>query len=263
MSYQVIEASVHDANVVELYEFTMGGTTWRQTSSVEAYTYGGFEYTPNPIERPALELAGEISRQSIELQISSQNDIAQLFIAGSPESMLSIRIFQGHRSDGEFVLIFSGRVLACKWGKQYKASLACEPIFTSMRRGALKRNFSDRCPYVVYSDACGASRTVTAGVLGSISGLNLVVAAAASITDGRLIGGTITIGATIRTITYHSGANIKITQPIDGAAAGDAVSMSIGCDKSLTACHDWHNNIANFGGEPYIADHNPFTGRMV
>jgi hypothetical protein len=263
MSYQVIEASTHDANIVEIYQFTMGGTTWRQASCVHEVVYDGHTYTPNPIDRPALELAGEISRQSIELGISSQNEIAQLFIAGSPETMLSVRIYQGHRDDGEFVLIFSGRVLSCKWGKQYKASLECEPIFTSMRRGALKRNFSDRCPYVVYSSACGAGRNLIAGVVGSISGLDLVVAVAAGVTNGRLIGGTITIGVTVRTITAHSGSAIKITQPIEGAEAGDPLILSIGCDKTLTACNDWHSNLANFGGEPYIADNNPFIGRIT
>lgn len=265
MSYQVIEASTHDANTIELFEFTMGNYTWYQTSSIDPYFDGENDYLPNPLERPAIELAGEISRQTIEIGCASSNDVAQLFVAGSPESMVSVRIFQGHRNDGEFVLIFSGRVLSIKWGKQYKASMFCEPIFTSMRRGALKRNFGERCPYVVYSRACGAARNQIAGVIvGAPVGLSLSVDAAASISDGRLIGGTLTVGAIVRTITYHVGSSIKITQPLESSVgSGSTCSILIGCDKSLTACNEWHDNIDNFGAEPYIAAHNPFIGRMV
>jgi hypothetical protein len=66
----------------------------------------------------------------------------------------------------------------------------------------------------------------------------------------------------VRTITAHTGSAIKITQPIEGASPGDSASLAIGCDKTLTACNDWHANLANFGGEPYIAGVNPFVGTI-
>lgn len=263
MSYQEIEQSVHDANVVELYKFIMGPLSWFQTSSSESYTYNGDVYEPEPLDRPVIELAGEVSRQTMEIGCSSKNDVAQLFIAGSPEQAVTLQIFQGHRSDGEFLLIWSGRVLSIRWKKQFKATMFCEPIFTSLRRGALKQNFSTRCPYLVYSGPCGASRTYFAGVVLSASGLSLTISTANTVTNGKLIGGTIDIGNTVRTITEHSGQSITVSQPFEDVSPGDSCSMSIGCDKSLTACDEWHDNLPNFGGEPYIAKDNPFIGRIT
>jgi hypothetical protein len=264
VSYQVIEASVHDANVIELYKFTSGQNIYYQTSAATSYVYNGDTYEPAVLERPAIELAGEVSRQTMEIKCSSTNDIAQLFIAGLPESAITVQIFQGHRSDGNFVMIWSGRVLSVKWGKQYKASMYCEPIFTTLRRGALKQNFSERCPYVVYSSQCGKGRTYFAGTVLSASGLNFTIDTASSVTDGKLVGGTLSIGQTVRTITAHTGTSIRVSQPFTtDAAVGDPCSLSIGCDKSLTACDEWHDNLPNYGGEPYIAAHNPFIGRIV
>jgi hypothetical protein len=263
MSYAVIEASTHDANLVEIYQFTMGASAWYQTSSVDPITYLGQEYTPNPITRAEIALTGEINRQALDLQISSRNEIAALYIAGSPEQTVSVRILQGHRNDGEFVLIFSGRVLSCKWGKELKASLNCEPIFTAMRRGALKRNYSEKCPYVVYSASCGVGRTYVAGTITAINALSVSVDTASTITSGRLIGGTITVGTQVKTINSHSGDDLTITGPLVGVVVGDTVNLAIGCDKSLTACNTWHANLDNYGGEPYIASNNPFKGRIV
>jgi hypothetical protein len=86
---------------------------------------------------------------------------------------------------------------------------------------------------------------------------------ASTITNGRLIGGTITRGNSVRTITSHSGDNLTLTAALDSATVGDAVTMNIGCDKSMTACNLWHNNILNYGGEPYISSKNPFNGRII
>lgn len=262
MSYTIVDASVHDGELVELYEFTMGGDTWRMTSSALAYTLAGREYTPYPLDRAQVERAGEINRTAITIQMNTLNPIAELFIVATPETQLSVRIFQGHRQDGDFVLIFSGRVITCKWGKGQDATLSCEPIVTALKRKALKRNYSLSCPYVVYSTPCGATRNYVAGVVTAVSGLNISVDTASTITSGRLIGGTIQANGTVRTITAHSGDNLTLIAPMT-IAINDTVSMSIGCDKSVVACNAWHANLANFGGEPYIAGNNPFSGRMT
>ena len=263
MTYASVEASRHSGYVAELYEFTLGATTWRQTSSVDSVTYLGNVYTPYPLERQAVERTGELSRSAVNIDISSDNPIAELFIITNPEQLVSVRIYTGHRDDGEYQLEFSGRVLACQWEKNHKAQLHCEPVITSMQRSALKLNFNPVCPYTVYSSKCAVTRTNVAGTLTAVNGSSVSVDTASTITNGRLIGGTITLGTSIRTITSHSGDNLTLTAALDSASVGDAVTMNIGCDKSMTACNDWHNNILNYGGEPYISSKNPFIGRIV
>jgi hypothetical protein len=67
----------------------------------------------------------------------------------------------------------------------------------------------------------------------------------------------------VRTINSHAGQALTITGPLVGVGVGDSVLIAMGCDKSLTACNDWHNNLLNYGGEPYIAAKNPFIGRIA
>lgn len=263
MSYSIVDSSVHDGEIVELYEFTMGSQAWRMTSSVLSYELAGHEYLPYPLDRGQVERAGEINRTAITIQMNTLNPVAQLFIVATPESQLSVRIFQGHRQDGDFVLVFSGRVISCKWGKGQDAQLSCEPIVTALKRKALRRNYSLSCPYVVYSLPCGANRIYVAGIITAISGLSVSVDSGSTITDGRLIGGTISSGNAIRTITGHVGDALTLIAPMENAEVGDVVSLSMGCDKSIVACDAWHNNKLNFGGEPYISGKNPFSGRMT
>jgi hypothetical protein len=102
-----------------------------------------------------------------------------------------------------------------------------------------------------------------AGTITAVSGLSISVDTASTIPDGRLIGGTIGTGNFVRTISSHVGDNLTVIAPLEGAQVGGSVSMCMGCDKSVVSCNAWHNNLLNFGGEPYIAGKNPFNGRMT
>lgn len=262
MSYDIIEASVHDGDSVELYEFTLANTVWRFTSNALDYTYNGNTYEARPISRGKVERMGEMNRVAMDIEVDSQNPVVDLFVITQPRNTISVRIYSGHRND-EMRLIFSGRVLTCKWGSNRKPQLHCEPIITSWKRQSLKTNFGLNCPYVVYRGRCRATRNHIAGTIATISGLTITTAAAATVTNGRLIGGIIAVGTSSRTITSHSGDQITVTAQLDDAAVGDSLSLLIGCNKSTTACKDWHNNINNFGGEPYVPKNNPFNGRLA
>jgi len=272
VSYEIIEASVYDGDVIELYEFTMGTESWRFTSSVVDHTYAGNTYTAEALERSRVERAGEMNRAKITIMMDSNNDIARLFVLTQPRNMMSVRIFQGHRNDNDFRLQFSGRVTSCKWGKKRTAELTCEPEMTSWKRKSLQYNYSENCPYVVYSSLCRKTRSPFGGKVKAINGLVYTIGdLAASTPEPRLIGGTISLGASARTITAQTNTtyagspavNLTLTAHFEDVAVGDSVSMVIGCNHSTTACKEWHNNIANFGGEPYIPEKNPFRGRIA
>ena len=271
MSYEVIEASVHDGDIVELYEFALDQTKWYMTSNALDYEYGGNLYEAYPLERSKVERTGEMNRVKTTIMCDSENPIVKQFIVVQPRSQISVKIYAGHRGDDDFRLQFSGRVLNCKWSGGRDAELTCEPEMTSWRRQSLKFNYGKNCPYVVYSALCRKPREPIQGTVRYVSGLDIYIEPSLPITTPRMIGGVITWGTNSRTPTTHDvgvylGYNVimmRLTAAFVGIAAGEKVSMVIGCDHSTTACKDWHDNIDNFGGEPYIPEENPFEGRIV
>jgi hypothetical protein len=271
VSYELIEASVYDGDIVELYEFTLGTTVWRFTSASTDYTYAGNEYISYTIDRTKNERTGEMNRVKTQIYMDGNNPIVLLFVQSQPRNQIGVRVFAGHRGDDDFRLQFSGRVLNCKWSGNRSAELTCEPEMTSWRRPSLKVSFSKNCPYVVYSSKCRAPRNSVGGTIKYISGLNIYVEPNIAITAGRLIGGIISEGINSRTITSHTNGTylgdsvvmLTITAQISGAIVGYPVALLIGCNHSTTACKDWHDNIDNFGGEPYTPEKNPFVGKFA
>ena len=261
MSYEIIESSVHDGDLIEIYEFTLQTNTWRQTSSAMEYEHEGNWYLPRPLKRSQLERTGEMNRMAMKVQTDSENPIVQLFVRQQPREQIGIKIYQGHRGD-EFVLIFSGRVLSCSWGKERQAELTCEPAMTAFKRQALKFRFGKNCPYVLYSKKCRATKTPITGTVTAKTLTTITVPEADAIEDGRLQGGIVIAGVSSRTILKHVGSVLTLSAMLDDLSVGDDVLFYLGCNKTTTACKDWHNNIGNFGGEPYIPYKNPFKGRM-
>jgi hypothetical protein len=261
MTYESVEISVHDGEIVELYQFTHGSSLYYQTSGNTDYVYLGDTYGSESLDRDAFERTGEINRSAISIYCSADNPVAELFRNGAPERQVSVNILQGHYTDGDFVSIFPGRVTDCKWNKTGQATLFCEPLITSLKRTALRCNYNPSCPYIVYSTQCRATRSYVAGTVTAVNGVNVSVYTASTIPAGRLLGGTIRAGNYSRTIVGQSGDDLELISAID-VSVGDSVDLSIGCNKSTKACDEWHDNINNFGGEPYIPNKNPFSGYM-
>lgn len=117
----------------------------------------------------------------------------------------------------------------------------------------------------------GCRFTMPAPVLGTISAVTdrgtFTVTAVGSFPDGT--GGTVFGGYwAFGTITFTNGTNIGISREVstsnpaldmvtvipfpEDIQVGDAVSMQIGCDKTLETCAAIFDNVVNFRGEPYI-----------
>ena len=65
----------------------------------------------------------------------------------------------------------------------------------------------------------------------------------------------------IRTITNVSadGFTLSIRGGTRGLTAGMSLSIVFGCARNMAACRDIHNNIINFGGQPFIPLDNPLS----
>lgn len=261
MSLDLIEASAHDGDIVELFRFTFGENVWYMTSNAREYIKDGIRYKPYAINSSQVERTGQMNRTSVSVEVDYTNPIAQLFLIEAPRNIVGITIIKGNRND-EFAQEFAGRVLDCKWSPKRKASLICEPTVTSMRRQALRDRFSSRCGYIVYSAKCGAEKVIINGKISAISGLKITVPEAGAY-GSKMLGGIVTLGLESRTITKIVGDDLTLTSRFSGASIGDDVTFSIGCDQSTNACRLWHDNVINFGGEPYTPDKNIFLGKIT
>lgn len=268
MTYIATDQSVHDGNPVHLIRFDYQSTTYRYSTGVSDFDDGDHTWTAHeisPIED--LTISDNVDRSPITLKTKLTNPVAQLFRTGAIEASVTCLIYEVHESDGEMVLIHSGRILgryAKLEGKKREVELKSEPIITATKRPSIRERSGLLCGYVLYDpDLCRAVKTAIPGVVTSISGINLVISGASAAASGYLKNGYLETAEEKRMITAHSGDNITVTTVMQGLEIGDSVTMYIGCNHTTRDCNRKFSNIENFGGEPFIPSKNPHEGTMI
>jgi len=276
MSYSQYEESLFHGEPIDLFLFTYGTGSEDYFGYVDCelpVTHEGKNYVPYPVERDAINSSGSLDKSGLSLRIDGNAGVAELFRVYPPSQPVTLVIRQGHFGDpdADFNVIWAGRVLSCGWEENI-ATLTCEPVSTSMGRTGLRRHFQYGCPHALYmgDDAGGcraskaaATRTSTvAGVTGSL--LTLPSGWNGSFDKAKFSGGMIEwllSGRVVRrAIVKVNAATNVITMggPIPELEVGDTVSVILGCNHQMTDCADLHNNINDFGGQPWIPTKNPF-----
>jgi uncharacterized phage protein (TIGR02218 family) len=266
--YDAYESRRDSGAPVELYEFTLEGSTWRYTSADADQSWGGETFEAVPLGRSEIDESAEINRQNLQITVTVDHPVADLYRMAPPAGMVLLRIRRMHRGDSEAeaVIIWMGRVLNCEWSGR-EAILAAEPLYTSIRAPGLRRMYSRLCPHVLYGTACRANPDAfgSAATVTSVAGLAVQVSGAHSGTAGYWAGGLLAwvdgLGHTRRVaIESHSGSGqIRLIAPLPGLAAGAAVTLWPGCDHTLTSCREKFDNRENFGGFKWIPGVNPFN----
>ena len=147
------------------------------------------------------------------------------------------------------------------------------PAFTAEMRGLSDRLSQDsgrlytttcsadlgdgRCNIDLTNPAYRGSGTVTAlGATSSFTASGLDDFADGWFTEGKLtFTGGVNAGLSVEVKSHAKAASVTIDlwqampQPI---AAGDTFTVTAGCDKRFSTCHDRFNNIVNFRGFPHI-----------
>lgn len=275
MTYGTYEASRTLGAPIHLYEFACGPQYFRYTDHEVAAVYLGNTFNPLPIDRGKLVETGTMDKKQFSITLPHDCDIANLYLAYPPSDVTTVKIWAGHLGDpdDEFKVVYTGRVLSCT-RKKSSATLTCEPVTTSMKRNGLRRRYQYGCPYVLYSEKCGASKaanTVTS-LVSDINGSRITLPGAwtakpkAKYLDG-IVSWTKTDGSTeTRTIKrVESGGNVLLLSYLPtGLAAGMTVSVSLGCNHKAGIaaqadgdCGPLFGNIVNFGGQPWIPFKNP------
>lgn len=253
--------------------------TYAFTNAEVSITRDGVLYRPVPIHRSAISSSGSLDNQTLTIDIADGFDTSfdREFVSMNPECVTSLTIRQGHLGEDpddpqNFVVVWAGRVLGATKADR-ATQLSAEPISTSMRRVGLRQNYQRGCPHVLYGPDCRANRPAATRtmVVASISATGVIRLTASLATDSlvsaKYTGGLVSWrdeagGLVIRTI-YRVPENdsLQARGVLTSLAAGDAVSVTLGCNHTPDDCRLVHRNILNYGGQPYIPLENPLGPR--
>ena len=267
MSFVDIESSVDLGEPIELYKFTYGNQpdqVYAYTDGETAVNYLTVEYLPIPINRSAITISGTLDKVALTVNMQGNAEIPEMFRVYAPSAVINLEIYQGHANDpaNQFLMCWSGRVLNCRWVNR-EAALTCEPISTSLKRPGLRRNYQYGCPHVLYDPAsCRASKsaaTVEATVQAIDGTLVSLSVAGNADHEGGVVEWIQSNGRReIRTIIRVVSGSYLLSGAPTGMLGGMQVNLSRGCDHSLAGCVK-HDNVLNFGGQPWIPLKNPMS----
>jgi hypothetical protein len=281
MTYDARTRSVDRGNPVQLFRFTYGSLAAEvlaYTSHTEAITVdhgapvGQITYEPVPVRRDNIVSNGTLDRSAIKIGLDVGTDLGELFRIYPPSSVVSLVIYEGHLDDpdGEFVVIWSGRVVAVA-RKGSELELSAEPIATQMRRPGLRRHYQLGCPLVLYGKdlgigTCEASKAA-ATVQGTVTGISGSIITLASgwqygFDPAKFIRGHVEWtppgkSTEYRTILRVSGNQLTLSGIPTDLAVDDVIDVVLGCNHRAFAadggdCEGLHNALPSYGGHPFI-----------
>lgn len=273
--FDKLTSSRYSSQRITLYRFSYG----ENGESVEAYTdadsnvtFNNEVYTPLPLDRDAISSSALLDNTTLKINTSTVSPVVEVLRGYPPSYIIMLQIYQGEATDdtGDFRCVWSGRVMSAQ-RNDFQAEISAEPIITSMRRPGLRRNYQFNCPLALYGDMCKASKAnaTRTAIVGLVTDGNVVVLGGGWSTDDDLISNFVngTLSWTDakglvnqRMILSISGENTLTLSGDSGSlAALQKVSVIKGCDHTMASCKNIHNNLLNFGGQPWIPTTNPFA----
>lgn len=266
MSYLANEQSAHGSEPVELYEFTRGVRRYTYTSNAKDILFTSVIFTATPMERSSLESSGELGRAGIKVTMPRDIAFVSEYLVSPPSEVTTLTIYRKHRGapDSEAIVIWMGRMLNLTW-ENSTVELLCEPVFTSIRRLGLRKQYSRSCSHVLYGPKCSVNNTAFKyeGLVIGISANTVSVAGIDSNGDNYYAGGYMEWDYQGRVekkmILRQIGPTLTLGGFPIGLLGGVTVKVFPGCDHSLATCSAKYNNKLNYGGFPWIPSKNPFS----
>lgn len=269
--YSDREASIHDGEPIECYEFVGPYKTYRFTSSDVAVIVNGNEYKPAAIERTEIK-AGVHDEDNLEIKISipitSQLVKDYAFQVTPPRLTLTLyRVHRGTSFASDFAIAWKGDVTSMKV-ENNKATIAIPSIFGNALAGNIPAIvYQTPCNRVLFDEGCKVSRAANSHTttVQEIDGSSILLASVGGWPDGSFIGGEIADLAhnNRRMITAHASNLIVVNYPFANLTAGMEVVVTRGCDHAFNGdCKNKYANQINFGGFPFIPSINVFESGL-
>lgn len=269
---------------IELYEFSFGDTNdsfYRYTTSIVDLkrdpTRRSSKDTPYvpaegdpvwkavPISRDEIEQTSKAERTGLVIHLPVDTDLAMLYGDYPPATVCTCKIYSGHLTDPylQFHVIWAGRVLSTVKNEN-EIDVSCDSLLVSLKRPGIKRNFQYACPLVLYGKYCRANKKpFPVEVVEVINGKSLLIKSDwnqgvdfAKFTNGTLVWQG-DYGLETRTLGTVSDKQLQIRGSLRYIKAGTKCNIYLGCNHLMSDCENLHNNVVNFGGQPWIPLKNP------
>jgi uncharacterized phage protein (TIGR02218 family) len=265
MTYDALEVSEYDGDVVEVYRFIGSVSNYLLTSYATDFTYNFENYVALPgLGRQTIKKSSSGGSQTGELEVELPFDhpLAQDYAFSSVPPNLDLTLLRGHRSDAEFRTLWSGKATAWTVAKRI-AKVRFPSSFTIALQNTIpSRRWQGPCNHLLYDNQCGVNRTLhdeNSTVLTYVGNTITLVSLSWVAQEG--FGGEIVNNRTgeRRSIESHTGDTITMKRPFNDTLDGDPITVFKGCDHEAATCLSVFNNIDNFGGFNLVPSLNPFT----
>lgn len=266
MSFGSYEGNDRQGGIVTLYRFSISDTDricYNDGDDIEYFEDNKYEKIA--ISRSDIASEGSLNKQSMDVVVPENSEIAMIFRFYPPSYVVTLEIFEGHFDDRErhFVQIWEGRVLNARV-EDDKTTLSCELASTSLRRIGLRRNYQRQCPHDLYGPGCRATKTEITLTAIRYEKQVLVTTEPENFSPEMFATGVMTwVGSNgrkeIRSIVGASVDGGEVTFVLGGPVLSQPsqIKATKGCLHNERTCVEWHDNILNFGGQPWIPERNP------
>lgn len=287
MTFSLFEESLSGGKPITLYRFKYGPGAEDYicyTDAEKPIRFNNNVYDPVPVDRGKIVSTGNLDKAAVSFTLPDRSAMGDLFRSSPPSYVITLEIYEGHdarRAEEtaplpgltsttedveDFHLVWGGRIVGYS-SERGSIKLNGEPISTALQRPGLRRNYQRGCPHVLYGPDCKAVKRRFTTTITNIGSNNTILVSPAGLgVLARFLGGTIEWTDSrghkaIFTVygTAESGA-LRLSGTPLGAAVGLSVDMFLGCDHTRgdRGCA-MHNNILNFGGQPWIPLKNPVS----
>jgi uncharacterized phage protein (TIGR02218 family) len=278
--FDTIEQSNYLGTPILLYDFmrTSGGVDyhWRYNSSDSDILYATNVYTATAISDDGVKQDTELANSQLNIVMPIEDDFPQMFrgAGGTPSDTVIVTIRRIHMITDplEAKVFWVGTVTGITQADEVKATLSCDMLLASFKRGGLRLSYTRGCPHALYDPQCTmnpADFIVTRDIV-SITGNTIEVTdlSAGGFDSGYFDGGylewTLASGLVERRgIKTQVNNTITIQGAAFGMLVGDSLNMYPGCRRTRNVCNDKFSNILNYGGFADMPGKSPFSGDPV
>lgn len=272
-----------------LYEFKLGTRVWRFAGNAEDIVDADDNvWEAATISDDGPGQSGESVADMLTITCSANLAVPSLFKFSPPGKIIDIKVIEANYEDkpeaanetGEVTtpksrtlpvlehrVIYVGEVEQCSFPQPGTAAIQCITISDTMSQLGLRQGWQRQCPYAVYDESCGVSKTAFAlnGTITSINGNVITIDGIGTPADGDFDGGILDYthpikGSEALAIEQQTGTTFLIFGGVGDLWVGQAVSVAPGCNQTPTRCIGRFNNYLNNGGFGMLPLRSPFNG---
>lgn len=251
------------AELFHFYTRDESGTitySWRYNNSKRVINEGGYEYLPRAISRNRWR--SDLEENELSLDTPTDLGPIKYFLTDNPPANLWLTISS---TASQPVEAFVGKVTKVQFKIfGYKAVVSLMSYSRLMAAEIPARRFTRGCERSLYRKGCEVNKNdykvlIPVDEMTFDSSLRVLSHATfGTFPDQYFTRGYIQIGFEQAYITKHVGNDIHIMNRFQ-TASGTNYEAYPGCDRTRNHCGGKFNNLARYGGFPYIPEKNPTT----